>query len=89
MSRTLSIRLDEKTEKMLDTLSETMNLKKSQLIKRAFHEWTQTPYVTWPAACHCRGILQVCDMPDILRALGERAHVVDPWSPQMTPVGEG
>jgi hypothetical protein len=39
MSKTLGIRLNEETEEMLDSLSETMNLKKSQLLKRAFREW--------------------------------------------------
>jgi len=39
MSKTIGLRVDEETEEMLDSLSETMNLKKSQLLKRAFHEW--------------------------------------------------
>lgn len=39
MSKTLGIRLDEETEKLLDSLSETMNMKKSRLMKQAFHEW--------------------------------------------------
>ena len=42
MSRTIGIRVDEELEEELETLSETMNLKKSQLIKRAFQEWRRT-----------------------------------------------
>lgn len=39
MSKTIGLRVDEETEEMLDSLSETMDLKKSQLLKRAFREW--------------------------------------------------
>jgi hypothetical protein len=39
MTKTLGIRLDDETEALLDSLSETMNLKKSQLMKQAFNEW--------------------------------------------------
>ena len=42
MSRTIGIRVDEELDRELETLSETMSLKKSQLIKRAFHEWHRT-----------------------------------------------
>jgi hypothetical protein len=39
MSKTLGIRLDEETEQMLDNLTESMSMNKSQLLKMAFHEW--------------------------------------------------
>ncbi|MBN1640837.1 MAG: acetylxylan esterase [Anaerolineae bacterium] len=52
---------------------------------RSFHAWTQTPYVTWPAASFCRGILQVCDLPDIVGALGDRVQVLEPWNAEMLP----
>jgi len=39
MSKTLGIRLDEETEELLDRLTESMNMNKSQLLKTAFHEW--------------------------------------------------
>lgn len=52
---------------------------------RSFLEWTQTPYVTWPAANCLAGILLVCDLPDVLRALGGRVQVIEPWGPQMAP----
>jgi hypothetical protein len=54
---------------------------------RSFFEWTQTPYVTWPAANFVRGILEVCDLSDILDVLGARAQIVDHWGPTMTPAG--
>jgi dienelactone hydrolase len=51
-------------------------------------EWTQTPLVTWPAANFCRGILEVCDLPDCVRVLRERlgaenVRIVEPWGPTM------
>jgi hypothetical protein len=51
-------------------------------------EWTQTPLVTWPAANFCRGILEVCDLPDCVRVLGEQlgaenVRTVEPWGPTM------
>ena len=53
---------------------------------RSFHEWTQTPYVAWPAADFVYGVLQVCDLPDCLRVLGDRVRsVVEPWDPRMMP----
>ena len=52
---------------------------------RSFFEWTQTPYVTWPSANFAFGVLQVCDLPDVLGALGDRACVVEPWGPTMEP----
>jgi len=39
MTKLIGLRVDEETEEMLDSLSETMDLKKSQLLKRAFREW--------------------------------------------------
>jgi dienelactone hydrolase len=54
---------------------------------RSFLEWTQTPYVAWPAANAIYGLLGECDLPDIVRALGERVCVVDPWGPDMEPIG--
>lgn len=42
MSKTIGIRVDEELDNELETLSETLNLKKSQLIKRAFTEWRLT-----------------------------------------------
>jgi hypothetical protein len=58
---------------------------------RSFLEWTQKPLVTWPAASFCRGILEVCDVPDCLRVLRERlgaegVQVIEPWGPTMEPI---
>jgi dienelactone hydrolase len=53
---------------------------------RSFHEWTQTSNVAWPAADFVYGMLQVCDLPDCLRVLGDRVRsVVEPWDPRMMP----
>ena len=54
---------------------------------RSFLEWTQTPYVAWPAANAIYGLLGECDLPDVVRALGERVRVVDPWGPDMEAIG--
>ncbi len=42
MSKTIGIRVDEELDAELETISESMNLKKSQLIKHAFTEWRRT-----------------------------------------------
>jgi cephalosporin-C deacetylase-like acetyl esterase len=52
---------------------------------QSYTEWTQTPLVAWPAACGLRGVLQVCDLPDCIRALGDRVRLIDPWGPDMQP----
>jgi hypothetical protein len=51
-------------------------------------EWTQTPWVSWPAANCPRGVLEICDLPDCVRVvrdrLGEeRVQIVEPWGPAM------
>jgi hypothetical protein len=53
---------------------------------RSFIEWTQTPLVAWPAANFLRGVLKICDLPDCMRALGDRLHIIEPWGPDMEPV---
>jgi dienelactone hydrolase len=50
---------------------------------RSFSEWAQAPLVAWPAANLLRGVLQVCDLPDCLRLLGDRVQVIEPWGPDM------
>ena len=52
----------------------------------SFFEWTQTPYVAWPAANCLFGVLQVCDLPDVVHALGDRVRCVEPWDAEMTDV---
>ena len=42
MSKTIGIRVDEELEKEIDSLSETLKINKSQLIKKAFREWHRT-----------------------------------------------
>jgi dienelactone hydrolase len=56
---------------------------------RSFFEWTQTPYVTWPSVNCLFGVLQVCDLPDVLGVLDDRmpVYVVEPWGPTMESRG--
>jgi len=49
----------------------------------SFLEWTQTPYVAWPAANCLFGVLEVCDLPDVIRALGDRVRCIEPWDAEM------
>ena len=53
---------------------------------RSFIEWTQTPLVAWPAVSFVRGMLEVCDLPDCIRVLGDRVRVIEPWGPDMQPL---
>ena len=50
---------------------------------KSFVEWTQTPYVSWPAANCVRGMLRVCDLPDVLKVLGGKVTIVGHWGPRM------
>lgn len=50
----------------------------------SFVEWTQTPIVRWPAANVVRGLLEVCDLPDIRELIGSRLRELEPWGPDMT-----
>ncbi len=52
----------------------------------SFLEWTQTPYVAWPAANCLFGVLEVCDLPDVVRALGDRVRCIEPWDAEMKDV---
>jgi hypothetical protein len=54
---------------------------------QSYREWTQAPLVMWPAANFLRGALKVFDLPDVLRELGDRVTVVEPWGPAMQPLG--
>ena len=38
----MGIRLDKETEEQIETISASLNLKKSQLLRRAFREWAKT-----------------------------------------------
>jgi hypothetical protein len=42
LSSTIGIRLDKETEERIETISASLKLKKSQLIRRAFNEWAKT-----------------------------------------------
>lgn len=53
----------------------------------SYREWTQAPLVAWPAANFLLGALRLFDLPDLVRELGDRVHVVEPWGPDMQAVG--
>ena len=52
---------------------------------RSYREWTAAPLVAWPAANFLRGALKVFDLPDVVRELGDRVRVIEPWGPDMQP----
>ena len=52
----------------------------------SYMEWAQTPLVDWPAANCLRGVLGHLDLPDCVRALGDRATIIEPWDARMQPV---
>lgn len=41
MSKTIGIRLDEKIDEQIDEMAKSMNINKSQLMRRAFTEWAR------------------------------------------------
>jgi len=49
----------------------------------SFGEWAAVPIVQWPAANVVPGVLRYLDIPDCLRALGDRVQVCEPWDPGM------
>ena len=51
----------------------------------SYHEWTQTPLVTWPFANLSSGCLKHFDLSDCIRALGKRVTLIQPWGPMMKP----
>ena len=61
----------------------------SAILKNAplsYREWTQVPLVFWPSSCFLRGALARFDLPDLLRALGRRVRLIQPWGPDMKPL---
>jgi pimeloyl-ACP methyl ester carboxylesterase len=53
---------------------------------QSFLEWATVPKVKWPAANFPRGVLTSFDIPDVIRALGRRVRVIEPWDTSMEPV---
>jgi pimeloyl-ACP methyl ester carboxylesterase len=53
---------------------------------QSFLEWTTVPNVKWPAANFPRGVLKSFDIPDLIRALGRRVRVIEPWDAAMQPI---
>ena len=52
----------------------------------SYHAWTQTPLVDWPAANLPKGVLKVFDLPDLMRALGKKVSIIQPWGPNLKPL---
>ncbi len=53
----------------------------------SFDGWMRVPIVTWPASNVPRGILKELDIPDILESMGPEVELIDPWGPEMNPIG--
>ncbi|HOL22951.1 MAG TPA: hypothetical protein PLQ41_08900, partial [bacterium] len=52
----------------------------------SFYEWTQVPSVLWPDANFPRGILRYMDIPDLLKVLGAKIELTEPWGPDMKEI---
>jgi pimeloyl-ACP methyl ester carboxylesterase len=52
---------------------------------QSFAEWTRVPLVAWPATSGLRGVLEICDLPDCIQALGDKVRVLEPWGADMQP----
>jgi pimeloyl-ACP methyl ester carboxylesterase len=60
----------------------TVTLKNGPL---SYDEWAHSILVQWPAATAPRGVLKHFDIPDCIRALGDRVCLIEPWNPEMRP----
>lgn len=49
----------------------------------SFYEWTQVPSVSWADANFPHGILKYMDIPDLLKVLGEKVEIIEPWDHNM------
>jgi hypothetical protein len=61
----------------------TVTLKNGLL---SYHDWTQTPLVEWPAANLPRGVLNTFDLPDLIKTLGKKITLIQPWGPTLKPL---
>lgn len=52
----------------------------------SYQAWARAPLVAWPSANFLRGVLKVFDLPDCIRALADRIHILEPWGPDMQPL---
>ena len=52
----------------------------------SYHSWTQTPLVSWPSSSLPRGVLAAFDLPDLIRALGKKLTLIQPWGADMAPL---
>ena len=54
----------------------------------SYSEWTHAPLVAWPSANFLRGALKALDLPDCVKALGDKLTIIEPWGPDMKPIPE-
>jgi len=54
----------------------------------SYSSWTHAPLVAWPATNFLRGALKVFDLPDCMDVLGDKLKSVEPWGPDMQPIGK-
>jgi len=52
----------------------------------SYQAWTQTPLVDWPNANIPRGVLKSFDLPDLIRAMGTKISLIQPWNANMKPL---
>jgi dienelactone hydrolase len=60
-----------------------VTLKNSPL---SYQSWAQTPLVDWPNANIPRGVLKAFDLPDLIRAMGTKISLIQPWDANMKPL---
>ena len=52
----------------------------------SYRSWLKVPIVRWPTANIPWGIYKQFDIPDCLRALGNKVRLIQPWGPDMKPL---
>jgi hypothetical protein len=53
---------------------------------RSYLEWATAPVVRWPVANVAFGALMRFDLPDLVRHLGRRVRMIEPWDAMMAVV---
>lgn len=51
----------------------------------SYTSWAHESLVDWPAANFLRGVLHEFDLPDCMKALGDKLELIDPLGPDMQP----
>ena len=58
----------------------------SVMLKNApssYSSWVHAPLVAWPSANFVGGALKAFDLPDCMKALGDKLTLIEPWGPDM------